>query len=119
MKKEEVKINVIGRSASGKSCVMFEIYKALKTAGFEVELDLKDNLGIADYETEVDFMKQMLKDERKRVESVKKKYIGKYKLYLIDDIVHVYYITKKHEYPITVYELNRFNKGKLLKTINK
>ena len=51
--------------------------------------------------------------------TVKKKYIGKYKLYLIDDIVHVYYITKKYEYPITVYELNRFNKGKLLKTINK
>lgn len=70
MKKEEVKINVVGRSASGKSCVMFEIYKALKTAGFEVELDVE---GQMDYPDEVEFMKQMLKDEKKRVEAVKKK----------------------------------------------
>ena len=73
MKKEEVKINVVGRSASGKSCLMFEIYKALKTAGFEVELDVEDNLGVVDYPDEVEFMKQMLKDEKKRVEAVKKK----------------------------------------------
>lgn len=73
MKKEEVKVNIVGLSATGKSCVMFEIYKALKTAGFEVELDLTDNLAIIDYENEVGFIKQMLKNEKKRIENVKKK----------------------------------------------
>ncbi|MFW6246845.1 MAG: hypothetical protein ACOC22_01570 [bacterium] len=70
MKNQEVKVNVVGMSATGKSCVMFEIYKALKTAGFEIQLDLKDEI---DYENEVDFLKQMLKDEKKRIENVKKK----------------------------------------------
>lgn len=70
MKKQEVNVNVVGLSASGKSCVMFEIYKTLKTAGFEVELDVD---GQMDYPDEVEFMKLMLKDEKKRLEAVKKK----------------------------------------------
>lgn len=70
MKNQEVKVNVVGLSGSGKSCVIFEIYKALKTAGFEVELDVE---GQFDYENEVDFMKQMLVNEKKRIENVKKK----------------------------------------------
>lgn len=70
MKKEELKINVVGRAASGKSCVMFEIYKALKTAGFEVELDVE---GQMDYPDEVEFMKQMLKNEKNRIEAIKEK----------------------------------------------
>ena len=73
MKKEEVRVNITGLSATGKSCVMFEIYKALKIAGFEVELDLTDNLAIMDYENEIGFMKQMLINEKKRIENVKKK----------------------------------------------
>jgi adenylylsulfate kinase-like enzyme len=73
MKKEEVRVNITGLSATGKSCVMFEIYKALKIIGFEVELDLNDNLAIIDYGNEIGFMKQMLINEKKRIENVKKK----------------------------------------------
>ena len=50
--------------------------------------------------------------------TLKKKYVGKYVRYLFGDIVNVYYVTKKFEYPITVYKLDRFNKGKILRTFN-
>jgi hypothetical protein len=50
--------------------------------------------------------------------TLKKKYTGKYVRYLFGDIVNVYYVTKKFEYPITVYKLDRFNKGKILRTFN-
>jgi len=50
---------------------MFEIYKALKMGGFEVELNV--NHSMSDYEDDVDFMKQMLVNEKKRIENVKKK----------------------------------------------
>ena len=48
--------------------------------------------------------------------TLKEKYIGKTVLYLFNDKqVHVYFIKKKIEFPITVYQLDRFNKGKILK----
>ena len=51
--------------------------------------------------------------------TLKKKYTGKYVKYLFgDDMVNVYYITKKYEYPITVYKLDRFNKGRILRVFN-
>jgi len=50
--------------------------------------------------------------------TLKKKYIGKYVRYLFGDMVNVYYITKKFEYPITVYKLDRINKGRILRVIN-
>jgi len=50
--------------------------------------------------------------------SLKKKYTGKYVMYLFGDIVNVYYITKKFEYPITAYKLDRFNKSKILRIFN-
>ena len=70
MKEQEIKVNVEGLSASGKSCVMFEIYKALKMTGFDIEIDFTDQI---DYANEVDFMKQMLKNEKKRIAGVKEK----------------------------------------------
>jgi hypothetical protein len=30
------------------------------------------------------------------------------------NMVHVYYTTKKYEYPITVYKLDGFNRGRIL-----
>jgi hypothetical protein len=47
-----------------------------------------------------------------------KKYNGKKVLYQIGYKVCVYAINKKFEVPITVYKLDRFNKGRILKSFN-
>ncbi len=49
--------------------------------------------------------------------TLEKKYIGKYVRYLFGDMVNVYYITKNFEYTITVYKLDRFNNGRILRTL--
>jgi hypothetical protein len=46
------------------------------------------------------------------------KYVGKHVRYQFGDMVNVYYITTKYEYPITVYKLDKFNKGRILRTFN-
>jgi len=47
--------------------------------------------------------------------TLNKNYVGKCVRYLFGDMVHVYYITKNFEYPITVYKLDKFNKGRIMK----
>jgi hypothetical protein len=50
--------------------------------------------------------------------TLNEKYVGKYVRYQFGDMVNVYYITTKYEYPITVYKLDKFNKGRILRTFN-
>ena len=47
-----------------------------------------------------------------------KKYNGKYVRYLNGDKIYIYAVNKNYEVPITVYKLDRFNKGKILKVLN-
>jgi hypothetical protein len=47
-----------------------------------------------------------------------KKYHNKKIKYIINDKMIVYHVLKYFEVPITVYEVNRINKNKAIKTIN-
>ncbi len=53
-----------------------------------------------------------------RKRTLDKKYIGKHVRYMDGEKVYVYLIYKKVELPITVYKLDRINKGRVLKTLS-
>lgn len=61
-----------------------------------------------------DYLKNMV-----WIRTLPKEYSNKCVRYLINDMVHLYYVGKNFEYPITVYKLDRFNKGRILKLFNK
>ena len=71
--KQEIRISIIGNSATGKSTLMFEIYNHLIELGFDVELpDMSFENG-NDYANQDSFINQMLDNREERINAVKNK----------------------------------------------
>lgn len=68
--KNEIKINIVGFSATGKSTIMHLIYKELFKHGFDVDIEFGK---FDDFENENDFRINMIKNQSERLRTIKEK----------------------------------------------
>ena len=71
--KKEIRISVVGNTATGKSTLMFEIYNLLLELGFDVELPPMSKENGGDYASQESFINQMLTYREERLDAVKAK----------------------------------------------
>jgi len=71
--KKEIRISVVGNTATGKSTLMFEIYNLLTELGFDVELPPEGKENGSDYASSESFINQMLSNREERLNAVKAK----------------------------------------------
>jgi uridine kinase len=71
--KKEIRISVVGNTATGKSTLMFEIYNLLLELGFDVELPPMSKENDDDYASQESFINQMLTCREERLDAVKAK----------------------------------------------
>jgi hypothetical protein len=71
--KKEIRISIVGNTATGKSALMFEVYNLLTELGFDVELPPMSRENGDDYANHESFINQMLSCREERLNAVKAK----------------------------------------------
>lgn len=67
--KKELTITIAGQAGTGKSTFMYEFYKFLWVSGFDVDVNLDNEI---EFENEIDFRRKMIDNREERLNSLKK-----------------------------------------------
>ena len=71
--KKEIRISVVGNTATGKSTLMFEVYNLLTELGFDVELTPMSKEEGSAYASHESFINNMLEKREERLQAVRAK----------------------------------------------